>query len=148
MSRMIRGYAQGVRPGGTILIWAYARTKRLRTSALVYLKIDCISMWLMTKHNFYHFSSYIQLSLTSLKNQSPITQPKTTSSKTISILAVEPFSDNPIKSPKCTVTAVKHGYNKTKIHFLVRHRCTRFENPEGGSMRFLPNFGMEGIQGL
>jgi hypothetical protein len=28
------------------------------------------------------------------------------------------------------------------------HRCTRFENCEEGSMRFLPNFGREGIQGL
>ncbi len=27
----------------------------------------------------------------------------------------------------------------------VKHRCTWFENPEGGSMRFLPNFGREGI---
>ncbi len=25
------------------------------------------------------------------------------------------------------------------------HRCTRFENPGGGSGRFLPNFGREGI---
>ncbi len=24
------------------------------------------------------------------------------------------------------------------------HRCTRFENPWGGSGRFLPNFGREG----
>ncbi len=28
------------------------------------------------------------------------------------------------------------------------HRCTLFENPGGGSMRFLPNFGREGIKGL
>ncbi len=28
------------------------------------------------------------------------------------------------------------------------HRCTRFENLGGGSMRFLPNFWREGIQGL
>jgi hypothetical protein len=27
----------------------------------------------------------------------------------------------------------------------VGHRWTRLENPEGGSMRFLPNFGREGI---
>ncbi len=30
----------------------------------------------------------------------------------------------------------------------LEHRCTRFENPGGGSGRFLSNFGREGIQGL
>ncbi len=37
------------------------------------------------------------------------------------------------------------------LHFFQvgsSHRCTQFENLWGGSMRFLPNFESEGIQGL
>jgi hypothetical protein len=41
------------------------------------------------------------------------------------------------------VDGVKQGKNIYCIQ-----RCTRFENPEGGSLRFLPNFGREGKKGL
>jgi hypothetical protein len=36
-------------------------------------------------------------------------------------------------------------YDKAEIEIKFDHRCTRFENPGGGSGRFLPNFGREGI---
>jgi hypothetical protein len=46
----------------------------------------------------------------------------------------------------CSLDASERACFKPK--FRPIHRCTRFENPWGGSMRFLPNFGRNGVQGL
>ena len=46
---------------------------------------------------------------------------------------------------KAGIKTVKLRWDFRSIKNSWNHRCTMFENPEGGSMRFLPNFGREGI---
>jgi hypothetical protein len=40
----------------------------------------------------------------------------------------------------------QQDYKLLLDYLLSVHRCTWFENPGGGSMRFLPNFGREGCE--